>query len=59
MSRKEELGLLIDHGQSIAEKILAAHADRDAVRPGEFVVARVDKGVHELEYNYLQELRTR
>ncbi len=29
-------------GQTIAEKILAAHADREMVRPGEFVVARVD-----------------
>jgi len=29
-------------GQTIAEKILAAHADREVVRPGEFVVVRVD-----------------
>lgn len=29
-------------GQTLAEKILAAHADRDEVRPGEFTTARVD-----------------
>jgi homoaconitase/3-isopropylmalate dehydratase large subunit len=29
-------------GQTIAEKILAAHADRETVHPGEFVVARID-----------------
>ncbi len=28
--------------QTIAEKTLAAHADREVVRPGEFVAARVD-----------------
>ncbi len=29
-------------GQTIAEKILAAHADRHEVRPGEFITARID-----------------
>jgi 3-isopropylmalate/(R)-2-methylmalate dehydratase large subunit len=29
-------------GLTLAEKILAAHADRDRVRPGEFINARVD-----------------
>lgn len=29
-------------GQTIAEKILAAHCDRASVRPGEFINARVD-----------------
>ena len=29
-------------GMTIAEKILAAHADRDAVKPGEFLWCRVD-----------------
>jgi len=29
-------------GQTIAEQILAAHAGRDVVRPGEFVTVRVD-----------------
>lgn len=28
--------------QTIAEKTLAAHTDREVVRPGEFVAARVD-----------------
>ncbi len=27
---------------TLAEKIIAAHCDRDAVHPGEFVSARVD-----------------
>lgn len=31
-----------DPGMTIVEKILAAHADRDVVRPGEFVAAGVD-----------------
>jgi len=29
-------------GQTLAEKILAAHCDRETVRPGEFINARVD-----------------
>src|SRR3990172_5581118 len=29
-------------GQTIAEKILAAHCGRESVRPGEFITARVD-----------------
>lgn len=29
-------------GQTIVEKILAAHTDREVVRPGEFVAAGVD-----------------
>jgi len=29
-------------GMTIAEKILAAHADRDAVKPGEFLWCRID-----------------
>jgi len=29
-------------GQTITEKILAAHCDREAVRPGEFISARLD-----------------